>query len=214
MCQLHTQFAVLALIHVTVSLLHPVVSGASSALQIFRASLTSKMAVSETGGWDSIDVDGQNSLLPPTLNERTAGRRSFRFLRHLSNGIACHDDSTFLPVITSYSDDMSKMGDQVSKLSAVPGLVKSTSPEPNKYSMEWLVVKDAGAKGSGLFALHPIQEDTLLGEYTGEIITHKQYTARHPSGKSEYVFLVSEKVQRRKRIYVDATDKAASNIFR
>lgn len=194
--------------------MQPAVRGASSFRQIFRVSSMSKMTMCETRGRNNADANDLNTLFRYTLTERTTGRRSFRFFKHLSNGTARYDDSATIHVNTSFKNEISKMDDQVLNLTTVPGFMKSTSAEPNQYSVEWLSVKDAGAKGSGLFALRPILEGTLLGEYTGEIIAHRQYTARHPSGQSEYVFLVSEKVQRRKRIYVDATDKEASNIFR
>lgn len=80
--------------------------------------------------------------------------------------------------------------------------------------LSWLQVQDAGMKGKGLFSLQCIQENTLLGEYLGEVLTQREFATRYPKGDAEYVFLVSEDVQRRDRIYVDAADEMKSNIFR
>jgi hypothetical protein len=80
--------------------------------------------------------------------------------------------------------------------------------------LSWLQVQDAGVKGKGLFTVRCIQQGTLLGEYLGEVLTQKEFTTLYPKGDAEYVFLVSEEVQRRDRIYVDAVNKMKSNIFR
>lgn len=80
--------------------------------------------------------------------------------------------------------------------------------------LSWLQVQDAGMKGKGLFSLQCIQENTLLGEYLGEVLTQKEFSTRYPKGDAEYVFLVSGDVQRRDRIYVDAANETKSNIFR
>ena len=80
--------------------------------------------------------------------------------------------------------------------------------------LSWLQVQDAGMKGKGLFSLQCIEDNTLLGEYLGEVLTQKEFSARYPKGDAEYVFLVSEDVQRRDRIYVDAANETKSNIFR
>ena len=86
-------------------------------------------------------------------------------------------------------------------------------PSPSQI-LSWLQVQDAGVKGKGLFTVQCIQEGTLLGEYLGEVLTQKEFTTRYPKGDAEYVFLVSEEVQRRDRIYVDAVNVMKSNIFR
>lgn len=86
-------------------------------------------------------------------------------------------------------------------------------PSPSQI-LSWLQVQDAGVKGKGLFTVKCIQQGTLLGEYLGEVLTQKEFTTRYPEGDAEYVFLVSEEVQRRDRIYVDAVNEVKSNIFR
>jgi hypothetical protein len=92
---------------------------------------------------------------------------------------------------------------------SLPPLIPSAS-----QIFSWLQVQDAGVKGKGLFTVECIQQGTLLGEYLGEVLTQKEFTARYPKGDAEYVFLVSEEVQRRDRIYVDAVNEMKSNIFR
>jgi hypothetical protein len=87
------------------------------------------------------------------------------------------------------------------------------APFPSQI-LSWLQVQDAGVKGNGLFTVKCIQQGTLLGEYLGEVLTQKEFTTRYPEGDAEYVFLVSEEVQRRDRMYVDAVNEMKSNIFR
>lgn len=87
------------------------------------------------------------------------------------------------------------------------------APSPSQI-LSWLQVQDAGVKGKGLFTVKCLQQGILLGEYLGEILTQKEFTTRYPKGDAEYVFLVSEEVQRRDRIYVDAVNEMKSNIFR
>ena len=86
-------------------------------------------------------------------------------------------------------------------------------PSPSQI-LSWLQVQDAGVKGKGLFTVKCIQQGTLLGEYLGEVLTQKEFTTRYPKGDAKYVFLVSEEVQRRDRLYVDAVNEMKSNIFR
>lgn len=86
-------------------------------------------------------------------------------------------------------------------------------PSPSQI-LSWLQVQDAGVKGNGLFTVKCIQQGMLLGEYLGEVLTQKEFTTRYPKGDAEYVFLVSEEVQRRDRVYVDAVNEMKSNIFR
>ena len=92
---------------------------------------------------------------------------------------------------------------------SLPPLVPSAS-----QIISWLQVQDAGVKGKGLFTVKCIQQGTLLGEYLGEVLTQKEFTTRYPKGDAKYVFLVSEEVQRRDRLYVDAVNEMKSNIFR
>ena len=87
------------------------------------------------------------------------------------------------------------------------------APSPSQI-LSWLQVQDAGVKGKGLFTIKCLQQGTLLGKYLGEVLTQKEFTARYPKGDAEYVFLVSEDVQRRDKIYVDAVDEMKSNKFR
>lgn len=96
---------------------------------------------------------------------------------------------------------------------SLPQSISATS-DLFRVPMEWLSVQDAGARGRGLFALHAIENNSLLGEYIGEVLSQRQYSARYPKGHSEYTFLVSQEAQRRDRIYVDAADESKSNIFR
>jgi hypothetical protein len=95
-------------------------------------------------------------------------------------------------------------------------LPQSVSPtqDPFRIPTEWLRVQDAGSRGRGLFALHAIEINSILGEYIGEVLSQRQYSARYPEGNSDYTFLLSEEAQRRDRIYVDAANESKSNIFR
>jgi hypothetical protein len=86
--------------------------------------------------------------------------------------------------------------------------------DPFRVPTEWLRVQDAGSRGRGLFALHDIEINSILGEYIGEVLSQRQYSARYPEGNSDYTFLLSEEAQRRDRIYVDAANESKSNIFR
>jgi hypothetical protein len=102
---------------------------------------------------------------------------------------------------------------QVSSLLSLPHTVSPTL-DPFRVPIEWLRVQDAGSRGRGLFALHAIEINSMLGEYMGEVLSQRQYSARYPKGDSDYTFLLSEEAQRRDRIYVDAADESKSNIFR
>jgi hypothetical protein len=86
--------------------------------------------------------------------------------------------------------------------------------DPFRVPTEWLRVQDAGSRGRGLFALRDIEINSILGEYIGEVLSQRQYSARYPEGNSDYTFLLSEEAQRRDRIYVDAANESKSNIFR
>lgn len=101
----------------------------------------------------------------------------------------------------------------VSALPLTEIFIQPLAPSASQI-LSWLQVQDAGMKGKGLFSLQCIQENTLLGEYLGEVLTQKEFATRYPKGDAEYVFLVSEDVQRRDRIYVDAANETKSNIFR
>ena len=52
---------------------------------------------------------------------------------------------------------------------------------------ESVFVDDAGEKGLGLFATEEIPRGTFLFDYSGEIISEKEYRRRFPSGVSDYV---------------------------
>lgn len=52
---------------------------------------------------------------------------------------------------------------------------------------ETLVVKDAGAKGKGLFAAQDIPADTYICEFSGDLLTRDEYMTRYPGkGQSDY----------------------------
>jgi len=81
----------------------------------------------------------------------------------------------------------------------------------------WLIVKDAGKKGRGLFCdVNQISKGSYIGEYFGEKLTLKQYKQRYPYGESIYTFLISDEeiTQRRDLMYLDAQDVYKSNITR
>lgn len=86
--------------------------------------------------------------------------------------------------------------------------------DPFIVPIEWLRVQDAGSKGRGLFALHAIEKNSVLGDYIGEVLSYRQYSARYPEGDAEYIFLTYPEAQRRDNVYVDAVDESKSNIFR
>lgn len=80
-----------------------------------------------------------------------------------------------------------------------------------------LIVKDAGYKGLGLFCdCQLISKNSYIGEYTGEILTLKDYKRRYINGESQYVFVLSDedKTQRRDLKYLDAVNIYRSNITR
>lgn len=79
-----------------------------------------------------------------------------------------------------------------------------------------LEVRDTGdsTRGYGLFSREALRTGTWLGNYEGEELTYKQYTARYPLGNSSYTFLISDQAQRRDRRFVDAQDPGKSNLMR
>ena len=48
-------------------------------------------------------------------------------------------------------------------------------------------IDEAGAKGLGLFASEHIPKGTFLFDYSGELLSEKEYRRRFPSGVSDYV---------------------------
>ena len=89
--------------------------------------------------------------------------------------------------------------------------------QESALSKNWLIDKDAGFKGLGLYSdCQLIKKDTYIGQYIGEILSLKAYRKRYPTGESVYVFVLSdeESTQRRDLLYLDASDKYKSNITR
>lgn len=132
-----------------------------------------------------------------------------------------HEESNSESILLSHGNVTVEFSNPASDLltslvSTCSSLPQSAPPtiDPCRVPREWLRVQDAGLRGRGLFALHAIEKNSLLGEYVGEVLSQKQYSARYPKGDSEYTFLISEEAQRRDRIYVDAADESKSNIFR
>jgi len=76
-------------------------------------------------------------------------------------------------------------------------------------------VRDAGNKGLGLFADRYLPVGMRVGQYAGEILTHREIVKRYPKGDSEYVFQVTgDDLQRRELLYIDARDPEKSNLTR
>ena len=46
-------------------------------------------------------------------------------------------------------------------------------------------------KGDGLYAVKPIAKDTYLFDYSGEVLSEKQYFERYPDGISDYCCVIT-----------------------
>ena len=54
-------------------------------------------------------------------------------------------------------------------------------------------IRDTGTvKGLGVFATTALEEQTFVGEYTGEVLTAEEYALRYPKGDAQYVFQVND----------------------
>lgn len=96
-------------------------------------------------------------------------------------------------------------------------IIIKRSLKESALSKNWLIVKDAGFKGNGLFCdCKLISKGSLIGEYIGEELSLRDYLKRYPSGESVYTFILSdeEKTQRRDLKYLDAANVFVSNILR
>ena len=58
--------------------------------------------------------------------------------------------------------------------------------------LDLVVIRDAGAKGLGVFAATDLREQTFVGAYTGEVLTAQEYEQRYPRGDAQYVFQVND----------------------
>jgi len=95
-------------------------------------------------------------------------------------------------------------------------IIKNRASE-SALQKNWVIVKDAGVKGRGLFCdVNQICKGSYIGEYVGEKLTLKEYKKRYPRGESVYTFLISDEeiTQRRDLMYLDAHDVYKSNITR
>jgi hypothetical protein len=64
---------------------------------------------------------------------------------------------------------------------------------PNALDLGLVVVRDTGTiKGLGVFAAADLEAQTFFGEYTGEVLTAKEYARRYPRADAEYVLEVND----------------------
>ena len=63
----------------------------------------------------------------------------------------------------------------------------------NALDLGLVVVRDTGTiKGLGVFAAADLEAQTFFGEYTGEVLTAKEYARRYPRADAEYVLEVND----------------------
>ena len=87
--------------------------------------------------------------------------------------------------------------------------------EESALDQGWLEVRNTGfCRGQGLFTRVSLVCGTFIGIYSGEKLSHREYTARYPLGNSSYTFLVDPNAQRRHRVFIDAADPSKSNLMR
>jgi len=76
-------------------------------------------------------------------------------------------------------------------------------------SLGLVEVLDTGTgRGHGLFAAAPIADGTYLGDYTGEVLTHREYLARYPAEDARYVLSANTDYN------IDAADPSAASLLR
>ena len=91
----------------------------------------------------------------------------------------------------------------------------STSADLSALDQGLLEVRNSDTcRGQGLFTRVSLVCGAFIGNYCGEKLSHREYTARYPLGDSAYTFLVDPNAQRRHRVFIDAADPSKSNLMR
>ena len=65
------------------------------------------------------------------------------------------------------------------------------SGPPDLFSQGLVEVRPAEGKGDGVFTLTTIADNSFVGLYTGEVLTHEEYLERYPQEDAEYVMQAS-----------------------
>ena len=64
---------------------------------------------------------------------------------------------------------------------------KKVQPLVDALAVGLVEVNDAAGKGAGLFCVVPLENNTWIGDYTGEVLTQIEFQTRYPNHDANYV---------------------------